>query len=340
MATQAAALVGKPAGENQSSRMHPTIPNYRARRVEEIKQKVRRHQQAAERRRITEEAAPAYLQHHGRISTCTPEAFLRKRKPVLATASILSGDFGYAFHNPSNETESNAQSAPTEACSRTPEPTEPRTPIKVPERSDSFDENYDLTPRYMRRYLTPEARARPEPDPRRAGFNEENSPDFPTSMLNIGSPHRAFPAPSEPSAYVSGPPSPLDEKRRGLFRRARAAPQLPRQPVVPATENRTPKPRHDATGQKWSSVRFLVQPSNMAQPPASMQSFRIAGWQRPENGRDGIVTASPDLLERGAMSMNTFLDTVLCILALGLVVVAGAGTMSTFIALVTAPASW
>ncbi|GIZ43895.1 hypothetical protein CKM354_000710700 [Cercospora kikuchii] len=298
--------------------MHSTIPNHRTRRVEAIRQNVRRHQQAAERQRLAEKAAPAYLQHHGRISTCTPETFLRKRKPVAATASVLSGDLGYAFHNPSNHTESNTQSVPTETCVPTQERivTEPRTPIEVPERSDSFDENYDLTPRYMRRYLTPEARARPEPDPRPIGSIEKKTTldqGSSTSMFNVANPYSAFSAPIEPPAYAAGALSPSEERRRGRFGQDKAAPQLPRQPMVSTA---------------------------VASSPANMQSSSMAEWNRAENGRDGALTTSSKVLEQGAMNMSAFLDTMLCIFALGLVVVAGAGTMSTIIALMTAPASW
>ncbi|PIA92966.1 hypothetical protein CB0940_04131 [Cercospora beticola] len=298
--------------------MHLAIPNHRTRRVEAIRQNVRRHQQAAERQKLAEKAAPAYLQHHGRISTCTPETFLRKRKPVPATASVLRGDLGYAFHDPSHDTESNTQSVPTETCVLPQEHivTEPRTPIKVPERSDSFDEDYDLTPRYMRRYLTREARARPQPDPRpTASIEKKTALDqgSSTSMFNIANPYSAFMAPIEPPAYLAGPSSPLEKRRRGLFQQDKAAPQLPRQPVVSTA---------------------------VVSSPANMQSSSMTEWKRAENGRDEALTSSSKVLEQGAMNMSAFLDTMLCIFALGLVVVAGAGTMSTFIALMTAPASW
>ncbi|KAF2217738.1 hypothetical protein CERZMDRAFT_92390 [Cercospora zeae-maydis SCOH1-5] len=326
--------------------------NYRTRRVEVIRQNVRRHQQAAEKQEVAERATPAYLQHHGRISGCTPETFLRRRKPVMRTPWIPSEDLDSCGHAPlklSDDSESRTRTAPFPTCYSNPESpaTAPRTPVTVPYHLDTFDEYYDLKPRYMLSYIIPNARAEPEPKSRSASFDEESrshalSQGISTSKFGIANPHSRFAAPIGLSTRITDLASPPKERKRGPFRRAKAVAQFAEQPAVFRMEKTSRKPGRDSATTGPARAQTSKQPLESLRHSHIPPSLENEAWELSHTGNSSGTSesASPGTMERGIMRMRAIIDIAMCIFAFSLVIVALIGTMSTFATVITAPASW
>ncbi|KAM3420006.1 hypothetical protein BST61_g3317 [Cercospora zeina] len=326
--------------------------NYRTRRVEAIRQNVRRHQQAAEKQENAERATPAYLKHHGRISASTPETFIRRRTPVASTLGMPSEKSDLCAHaSPRlfNHSGSRTKIPPPPTCHSAPESPAAvaHTVVTVPDRPDTFDEYYDLTPQYMVSYRPPEVRAEPELDPRTAGLDEGNtlhafSQDVSPSTVQIANPYSTFPAPIGTPKGVANLASPAKDRRQGLFRRAKAAAQPSQQPVPSRLGKTARGSSHDSATQGSARAPYVEQPSQGLRSPYISPYLGSENSELPHTGnsRGTNVSASLSILESGAVRMRAMIDMALCIFALSLFVLAFFGTMSTFATVITTPARW